>query len=63
MLNVLTWRQLLDFLNKIDREGNLPDNDVMLHNLETGDEYPCDILEIPTGRLVMTINWDSLDNN
>ena len=33
------------------------DNDVMLHNLETGDEYPCDTTEV-NGRLVISINWD-----
>jgi len=62
MLNVLTWKELLRFLLDQKEKGLLEeDADVMLHNLETGDEYPCDVLEIPTGRLVMAINWDILD--
>lgn len=62
MLNVLTWKQFLRFLLEQKEKGLLEeDADVMLHNLETGDEYPCAVLEIPTGRLVMAINWDTLD--
>lgn len=59
-MNKLTWEDLLNFLTKLKNEGKLPENDVMLHNIETGDEYPCDVLELD-GRLVMAINWDTLD--
>jgi len=60
MLGQLTWEDLLNFLNKLKHEGKLPDNDVMLHNIETGDEYPCDLLELE-GKLYIAINWDKLD--
>lgn len=61
MLNQLTWKDLLEFLLKQREKGLLQeDRDIMMHNIETGDEYPCDVLEID-GRLVMAINWDTLD--
>ena len=60
MLGKLTWDDLLEFLLKLKEEGKLEENDVMLHNIETADEYPCDILEVD-GRLVMAINWETLD--
>jgi len=61
MLERLTWEGLLRFLLTKREKGQLQENDdVMLHNIETGDECPCDILEI-NGRLVMAINWDILD--
>lgn len=60
MLNKLTWKDLLLFLMKQKEDGTLPsDHDVLLHNIETGDEYPCDVLEID-GKLVIAINWDAL---
>ena len=61
MLGHLTWKDLLKFLLEQKEKGLLrEDHDVMMHNIETGDEYPCDVLEID-GRLVMAINWDTLD--
>jgi len=60
MLGQLTWEDLLNFLTELKHKGKLPENDVMLQNIETGDEYPCDVLKID-GRLVMAINWDILD--
>ena len=61
MLNKLTWKDLLKFLLEQKEKGLLQEDwDVLLHNIETGDEYPCDVLEID-GRLVMAINWDTLD--
>jgi hypothetical protein len=61
MLGHLTWKDLLKFLLEQKEKGSLQeDHDVMMHNIETGDEYPCDVLEID-GRLVMAINWDTLD--
>jgi len=60
MLGQLAWPDLLNFLNKLKHEGKLPDNDVMLHNIETGDEYPCDLLELES-KLYIAINWDKLD--
>ena len=58
MLDRLTWKKLLKFLLEQREKGKLQeDSDVMLHNLETGDEYPCDITEV-NGRLVVSINWD-----
>lgn len=59
MLGKLTWEDLLNFLTKLKNEGKLTNNDVMLHNIETGDEYPCDLLELE-GRLYIAINWDTL---
>lgn len=66
MLNKLTWKDLLNFLQELDSEGKLPHNeDVMWHNLETGDEWPCDTVFIqsdpyakPLDRLVLATNWD-----
>ena len=61
MLERLTWEGLLRFLLTKREKGQLQENNhVMLHNIETGDEYPCDIVAI-NGRLVMAINWDNLD--
>lgn len=60
MLGQLTWEDLLNFLTKLKHEGKLPENDVMLHNIETGDEYPCDLLELE-GKLYIAINWDTLN--
>tara|TARA_B100002019_G_scaffold126423_1_gene108875 strand:+ start:4320 stop:4505 length:186 start_codon:yes stop_codon:yes gene_type:complete len=61
MLKKLTWLDLLAFLQSMKNEGTLPENDdVMLHNIESGDEYPCDVLEIDD-RLVIAINWDLID--
>jgi len=61
VLNQLTWKDLLKFLLEQKEKGLLQEDcDVLLHNIETGDEYPCDVLKID-GRLVMAINWDTLD--
>jgi len=61
MLGHLTWKDLLKFLLEQKEKGLLrEDHDVMMHNIETDDEYPCDVLKID-GRLVMAINWDTLD--
>lgn len=61
MLNKLTWLDLLAFLQHLQDKGKLPaEDDVMLHNIETGDDYPCDVFEVE-GRLVMAINWDLTD--
>jgi len=61
VLNQLTWKDLLKFLLEQKEKGLLQENhDVMMHNIETGDEYPCDVLKID-GRLVMAINWDTLE--
>ena len=58
MLDRLTWKKLLKFLLEQREKGKLQeDSDVMLHNLETGDEYPCDITEV-NSRLVISINWN-----
>ena len=58
MLKKLTWLDLLAFLKDLQNRGELPsEDDVMLHNLETGDEYPCDVLAVDN-RLVISINWD-----
>ena len=58
MLNKLTWKTLLQFLLEQKENGKLQEHsDVMLHNIETGDEYPCDIAEV-NGKLVISIDWD-----
>lgn len=60
MLNKLTWKKLLKFLLEQREHGDLPENcDVMLHNIDTGDEYPCDVMEVD-GKLVLAINWETL---
>jgi hypothetical protein len=66
MLKKLTWKDLLNFLQELESSGKLPtEEDVMWHNLETGDESPCDtvyIQESPSStsfnRLVLATNWD-----
>lgn len=67
MLNKLTWKDLLVFLQELESEGKLPDEDVMWHNLETGDESPCDTVFIESSpysklydRLVLATNWDAV---
>ena len=60
MLGKLTWDDLLEFLLKLKTEGKLEENDVMLYDIETSDEYPCDLLEVDD-RLVMAINLKTLD--
>ena len=61
MLGKFTWKHLLKFLLEQREKGLLPeDYDVMVHNIETGDEYICDVLELD-GRLVVAINLDTLD--
>lgn len=58
MLKLLTWGKLLDLLLELEAQGNLPnDHDVMMHNIETGDEYPCVVVQVDK-RLVMGINGD-----
>lgn len=59
MLNKLTWKDLLTFLQKLEDGGNLPtEDDVVWHNLETGDEAPCETVYLENKRLVLATNWD-----
>ena len=59
-MNKLTWKELLVFLLKEKEAGRLvEDNYVMIHSIETGDEYYCDTLVLDnTDRLVLGINYD-----
>lgn len=54
----MTWTQLLLFLASEREKGNINlDSHVMIHNIETGDEYTCDTLVFEnTNRLVLSIN-------
>lgn len=62
MLGKFTWKHLLKFLLEQREKGLLPeDYDVMIHNVETGDEYLADVFEID-GRLVMAFNLETLDD-
>jgi hypothetical protein len=67
MLNKLTWKDLLNFLQELESSGKLPTNeDVMLYNLETGDEKPCDTVYLQESssasfnKLVLATNWDTV---
>lgn len=59
-MNKLTWKELLIFLLQEKEAGRLAeDNYVMIHNIETGDEYYCDTLVLDnTDRLVLGINYE-----
>jgi hypothetical protein len=63
MLGKFTWKDLLKFLLEQREKGLLQeDHDVFIRNVETGDEYICDIVELD-GRLVIGYNsgeetWD-----
>jgi hypothetical protein len=56
--NRMTWLELYDFLTS--QKENNPDlfkQHVMVHNIETGDEYPCDTTVFShNNRLVLSIN-------
>lgn len=61
MLGKLTWKDLLEFLNEEKKNGSLPeDEDVLMHNIETGDEYPCNVFRFDD-RLLLGINWGDND--
>lgn len=63
MLGKFTWKHLLKFLLEQREKGLLQEDcDVFVHNIETGDEYLCDVIELD-GRLVIGYNLDTLDNN
>lgn len=59
-MNKMTWKELLTFLLQEKEAGRLAeDNYVMIHNIETGDEYYCDTLVLDnTDRLVLGINYE-----
>ena len=59
MLGRFTWKHLLKFLLEQREKGLLQeDHYVFVHNIETGDEYLCDVLELD-GRLVIGINYNT----
>lgn len=61
MLGRFTWKDLLKFLLEQREKGLLQEDwDVFVHNIETGDEYLCDVVELD-GRLVIGFNLDTLD--
>lgn len=58
----ITWLDLYNFLhknandiNKLNEMSNYWNQYVMIHNMETDDEYTCDTLIID-GRLLLSIN-------
>lgn len=56
--NKMTWSELYDYLNsQRDKNPELFNQHVMVHNIETGDEYPCDTTIFSDNhRLVLSIN-------
>lgn len=62
----MTWLELYRFLShKVSdpkANKNLFEQKVLIHNIETGDEYMCDTLEIEVNpeysRLVLAIKYD-----
>lgn len=59
-MSSITWKELKDFLNNnLDDTSIWWNKPVMLHNIETGDEYTCDTLVFEDrNRLVLVINND-----
>lgn len=56
--NKMTWNELYDFLDsqKVMNPA-LFDQHVVVHDIETGDEYPCDTTVFSdNNRLVLSIN-------
>lgn len=56
--NNMTWGELYNFLTS-EKENNpyLLNEHVLVHNIETGDEYSCDTTVFDgTNRLVLSIN-------
>lgn len=60
--NKMTWLDLYNFLHKnandsskLDEMSRYWNQHVMVHNLETDDEYPCDTLII-NDKLILAIN-------
>lgn len=58
--NKMTWNELYDFLDSQKvKNPELFKQHVMVHNIETGDEYPCDTTVFSdNNRLVLSINND-----
>lgn len=57
--NNMTWNELYDFLTSQKNDNpELFRQHVMIHNVETDDEYTCDTLII-NNRLVLAINLDA----
>ena len=56
--NKMTWNDLYEFLtSQKETNPNLFIEHVMVHNIETGDEYPCDTnVFSDNNRLVLSIN-------
>lgn len=56
--NRMTWNELYDFLTtQKTTNPELFRQHVMVHNIETGDEYPCDTTVFSdNNRLVLSIN-------
>lgn len=61
----LTWLDLYNLLHKIANDiktvGEFKWNEpVLVHNAETGDEYPCDTWIIDDNKLVLAINTETI---
>lgn len=56
--NRMTWNELYNFLvSQKAKNPELFNQHVMVHNIETGDEYPCDTTVFSdNNRLVLSIN-------
>jgi hypothetical protein len=65
----ITWLELYNFLHKkanntLNLDPHIWSEKVMIHNAETGDEYPCDTFLISDKkrdeRLVLVINLEEI---
>ena len=69
MDNCLTWSELYTFLDSMSATATAEEwnSRVLIHNVETDDEYVADVLYINSyeredeERLVLAINYETLD--
>lgn len=58
----MTWLELYKFLSeKIDKDDCMWPQKVMIHNIETGDEYTCETLILDhngSDRVVLSIRYE-----
>jgi len=53
----MTWKNLKNFLTNLEDE-NILNQQVLCHNVETGDEYLCETFLIDNDRLVLMFNFN-----
>ena len=70
MADSLTWAELYTFLDSMSDDASPEEwnSKVVIHNMETDEEYASEILYIHAGnrpdeeRLVLGVNFENLDN-